>query len=187
MKFFQRRGLMRSERGATAVEFGILLPLFLSFILGIFDICAYFFVAGQLQYGVEQASRSIRVGDATVTGNTTAKAAAFRDLVCDNIYTFMINNCKSNVKVDVRSFSSFDVISYPVNQDTNSNGIIDDTEVSYCAGEPSSAVVARAYFNYSTIVPALAVLFTSVVPGTITISSSTTFRTEPYNGVVTCP
>lgn len=186
MRRFIRHGLTRSESGATAIEFAIILPLFLSFILGIFDICSYFFVAGQLQYGVEQASRAIRVGDATVTGNTKAKAAAFRDLVCSNIYTFMVNDCSNNLKVDVRSFSTFDVISYPPNQDLNGDGIIDDDEVSYCAGEPSSAVVARAYFNYTTIVPSLAVLFTSVVPGTITISSSTTFRTEPYKGGVIC-
>lgn len=187
MMRFRRHGLARNESGATAMEFAIILPLFLSFILGIFDICSYFFVAGQLQYGVEQASRSIRVGEASVTGKTAAKAAAFRDLICENIYTFMVNDCSLNLKVDVRSFSTFDTISYPTNQDLNGNGVVEDTEVQYCAGEPNSAVVARAFLNYTTIVPSLAVLFTSVVPGTITISSGTTFRTEPYNGGVTCP
>ncbi len=188
MSFFSRRGLARNERGATVIEFAMLLPLFLAFVLGIIDICAYFFVAGQLQYGVEQASRSIRVGEATVVGKTATQSDAFRALVCSNINTFMISSCTTNLMVDVRSFADFDVITYPVNPDVNSNGIIDPTEVQYCAGEPSTAVVARVFYNYTTIVPGLSALFTAVVPGTVTIQSTTTFRTEPYNSTgVICP
>lgn len=188
MKLFSRRGLTRNERGATAVEFAMLLPLFLAFVLGIIDICAYFFVAGQLQYGVEQASRSIRVGDATVVGKTTTQSDAFRALVCSNIDTLMIGSCTTNLMVDVRSFASFDVIAYPVNPDIDGDGTIEPAEVQYCAGEPSTAVVARVFYKHSTIVPGLTTLFTAVVPGTVTIQSTTTFRSEPYNSTgVTCP
>lgn len=188
MKIFRRRGLAYNEHGATAIEFAMLLPLFLAFVLGIIDICAYFFVAGQLQYGVEQASRSIRVGEATVIGKTATQSDAFRALVCSNISTFMISSCTTNLMVDVRSFSDFDVITYPADPDLNSNGIIDASEVQYCAGEPSTAVVARVFYNYTTIVPALSAFSSAVVPGTVTIQSTTTFRTEPYSSSgVTCP
>lgn len=187
-KRFFRRSCARDEGGATIVEFAILLPVFISFVLGIIDICAYFFVAGQLQYAVEQASRSIRVGKTTVIGDTSTQGDAFRALVCDNISAYLVTNCTTSLQVDVRSFDSFDTVTLPATQDVNGNGVIDPSEVTYCAGEPSTAVVARTFFNYSTIVPGLAVLFAAVVPGTVTIEATTTFRTEPYesNGV-SCP
>lgn len=192
MRFFSRHSLARNERGATAVEFAMLLPLFLAFVLGIIEICAYFFIAGQLQYGVEQASRSIRVGDPAVVGKNPAHSAAFLSLVCGNINTLMIGACATNLLVDVRSFASFDVIAYPANPDLDSDGTIEPTEVQYCAGEPSTAVVARAYYRHSTMVIGfLGDVFTAIIPSppnAITIQATTTFRTEPYNTTgVTCP
>lgn len=192
MKFFSRRGLARNERGATVVEFAILLPLFLAFVLGIIEICVYFFIAGQLQYGVEQASRSIRVGDPAVVGNNPANSDAFLALVCGNINTLMIGTCATNLLVDVRSFASFDLIAYPADPDLDSDGTIEPAEVQYCAGEPSTAVVARVYYRHSTmLIGFLGNIFTAIIPSppsAITIQSTTTFRTEPYNATgVTCP
>ena len=56
-----RRGLMKSEHGATAVEFALVFPLFLAFVLAIMDVSIYYFVAGQLQHGTVQAADFKRI------------------------------------------------------------------------------------------------------------------------------
>lgn len=47
----------RSERGATAVEFALVAPVFLLFVLGIMDLGRLFYIKNIMQYSVEQAAR----------------------------------------------------------------------------------------------------------------------------------
>lgn len=180
MMFRRRRKLLRNEDGATAIEFAILAPLFFVFVLAIIDVCAYFFVAGQLQHGVVQAARQIRTGQLTGTGAVTRDQ--FRTLVCNNIQSLMITSCPTNVRVDVRAFNSFGTITLPASLDANADNVIDDTETTFNSGGASCPVIARAFYNYSTIVPALGALFVSIVPNNVYISAATAFRNEPFTG-----
>lgn len=47
----------RGERGATALEFALVAPVFLLFILGIVDFGRLFWVKNLMQYGAEQTAR----------------------------------------------------------------------------------------------------------------------------------
>ncbi|HEY9163605.1 MAG TPA: TadE/TadG family type IV pilus assembly protein [Magnetovibrio sp.] len=47
----------RGERGATAVEFALVAPVFLLFVLGIIDLGRLFYVKNIMQYAVEQTAR----------------------------------------------------------------------------------------------------------------------------------
>jgi Flp pilus assembly protein TadG len=183
MLFRRKRSVLKDDKGATAIEFAILAPLFFAFVLAIIDISAYFFVAGQLQHGVVQAARSIRTGNLIGSGATARDA--FRTLVCDNIETLMISSCNVNVRVDVRAFNSFGAITLPANLDANSNNIIEDSETVTNTGGSSCPVIARAFYNYSTIVPGLENVLASLVPDNVYISAATAFRNEPFTGGTT--
>ncbi len=185
----RRWGIRRDERGIAAVEFAFVAPIFLVFVLGIMDLSAYFFVAAQLQTAVEQAARSIRVGDVTLIGPDNPPPAepkkdVFRDLVCGEIHTFMIRNCTSSLLVDVQSFSSdFSDVSYGDISDANGDGVIDGADTAYSAGSGGSAIIARVYYRYSFIVPQMALL-TGATAGShnlIAITATTAFRNEPFN------
>lgn len=47
----------RGERGATAVEFALVAPVFLLFVLGIIDLGRLFYIKNIMQYAVEQTAR----------------------------------------------------------------------------------------------------------------------------------
>jgi len=47
----------RGTRGATAVEFALVAPIFLMFVLGIIDLGRLFFVKNLMQYATEQTAR----------------------------------------------------------------------------------------------------------------------------------
>jgi len=172
--------LFRNNEGVAAVEFALVAPLFFAFVLAIIDISAYFFVAGQLQHGVVQAARAIRTGN--LIGSDTDTRNAFRKLVCDNIQSLMIGSCTTNVMVDVRAFNSFGAISLPSSLDANGNKIIEENETSFNTGGSSCPVIARAFYNYTTIVPGLQYMLAAVVPGTVYITAATAFRNEPFTG-----
>lgn len=55
-RFMQKRGHSGS-RGATAVEFALVAPIFLLFVLGIIDLGRLFFVKNLMQYATEQTAR----------------------------------------------------------------------------------------------------------------------------------
>jgi Flp pilus assembly protein TadG len=178
-----RRGLAKSEQGATAVEFALVLPLFLAFVLAIIDVSVYYFVSGQLQHGVVQGARAIRTGN--IIGNNATTRDAFRAAVCSNIESFLIASCTSNIRVDVRSFATFAAINagLPANAaayDINLDGTISDGETTFDTGNPSCPVVVRAFYKYSTIVPGLQNVLAGIVPGTLYLTAATAFRNEPF-------
>lgn len=177
---FRKRNILKNQRGVAALEFALVAPLFFGFVLGIVDVCLYFAVAGQLQHAVVQAARQIRTGN--VVGNTGASRDAFRVAVCDHIKIGLVNNCATNVRVDIRSFNSFGAISLPTSLDANSNGTIEDGETVFDTGGASCPVVVRAFFNYHTLVPGLQNLLAAVVPNSTYITAAVAFRNEPFTG-----
>lgn len=54
----------RGSRGATAVEFALVAPVFLFFVLGIIDLGRLFFVKNLMQYATEQTARYAMVNPA---------------------------------------------------------------------------------------------------------------------------
>jgi Flp pilus assembly protein TadG len=54
------------ERGATAVEFALIFPLFVGLLIGIFEFSRMMFVASSVQYSVDRAAR-MAVIDPTVS------------------------------------------------------------------------------------------------------------------------
>ena len=51
------RGAVHSDRGATAVEFALVAPIFLIFVIGIIDLGRLFYIKNVMQSTVEQSAR----------------------------------------------------------------------------------------------------------------------------------
>jgi Flp pilus assembly protein TadG len=64
------------ERGTTAVEFGIVAPVFIALVVGMLYMCLSLFVVGSLHYAVEDGARcaSVRTSVCSDTGSTIAYA-----------------------------------------------------------------------------------------------------------------
>ena len=188
--FFKRKGLMRNEKGVTAIEFALIAPIFFAFILGIMDIGIYFFVTGQLQHAVVQASRELRTNsNAALIGTTAGHRQAFRDEICSFIQTGLVSSCTTSLRTDVVAFpDNYSIVPTSFSAlDANGDGILTDTEMRYSTGGSSCAVVVRVYYSYSTLFPALQNLLAAVVPGTTYLTAATAFRTEPFTGGIVSP
>ena len=58
-------------RGATAVEFAIVGPLFIALVVGIIYLCMCLFAIGSLHYAVEEGARCASVRTTVCTGDTS--------------------------------------------------------------------------------------------------------------------
>ncbi|MDO8608568.1 MAG: pilus assembly protein [Phaeospirillum sp.] len=67
------RRLTKCERAATAVEFALLLPVMLAFLLGIIEFGRAIWIRQTLQYAVESASRTAMV-DSTMNSSAISSA-----------------------------------------------------------------------------------------------------------------
>lgn len=72
----------RGERGATAVEFALVAPVFLMFMLGIVDLGRFFWVKSLMEYSVGQTARYAMV-------NPSTSQAALEQYASDEISTLM--------------------------------------------------------------------------------------------------
>ena len=68
-----RRGLRawRSERGAVAAEFALVLPTFLLLTLGTIGLCTVMYAMSTLHYAVEDAARCVSVKTTVCTDQTS--------------------------------------------------------------------------------------------------------------------
>jgi len=70
------RGAVHNERGATAVEFALVAPIFLIFVIGIIDLGRLFYIKNIMQSTVEQSARYAMVNASASQAALEAYAAA---------------------------------------------------------------------------------------------------------------
>ena len=110
--------IMRSARGAAAIEFAIVAPVFITFLVGSFDIAQMAYAKVVLRGAVQQAARSTGLED----GNTDAADA----LVLGSIRPVLPNVTIASTR---DSYFDFADIGRPEQfNDTNANNVCDPGE-----------------------------------------------------------
>ena len=171
-QFWQR------QDGATAVEFGLIALPFFALLFAILETALGFWTTQALETAVANASRQIYTGqfqqDSANAGQSSAQLAErFRDAVCTDFKAVV--DCKSMIKVDVRTFDSFPNASVP---SPINNGQFDSSGFGYQAPGPDKIVVVRAAMEYPVFVPLTQL--SNLSNGKRLIMASATFRTEPF-------
>lgn len=167
----------RAERGATAVEFGLVSLPILAMIFGLLEIALVFLVATTLDQAMQSAARQIRTGEfQTSVANTRTD---FKALVCQRM-SWLQSKCATDLWLDVRTYSDFATLAAtpPVNAPA-----FNPAATCFSAGQPADIVLVRAYFEWDLITPLLSVAMQNMGGGSgkRLISSTTAFRNEPYN------
>lgn len=175
---FRRWNLRRAE-GHAAVEFALIAPVFFILLMAIVETGMVYFAESTLENGVEVAARMIRTGQVQAGSMTQAQ---FRQIVCDNIITFM--SCDtSHLQIDVRAFSGFGGASYPAPLD--SSGHLKTNLNSYQPGIACQVVLVRAFYTWTLFTPAFAQYFSNMAGDDRLLSAAVAFRNEPY-GATPC-
>jgi Flp pilus assembly protein TadG len=169
------RRFARHQRGAVAVEFGLILLPFLALMFGIMETALVFFADQTLETAVADSARLIMTGQAQ-TQNLTA--ATFKNAVCARIYGLF--NCQAGVYVNVQTYSSFGSITYTPPIDTSGN--LKTTSFVYQPGGPGDIVVVQLFYQWPIYVSLMNLGNLSNMSGNNRLLVATAaFRNEPYN------
>ena len=172
---------LQAERGATAVEFGIVAAPFIYLLMAILELAIVFWTSQVLETAVANASRQIYTGQfqqsaANVGIPPEQRLANFKQAVCSHVRALF--DCNAKLDVDVRSFSSFAEATVPRPIRT-SDGTYDPSGFGYMPPTANQIMIVRASLEYPVFVSLLAP-FTGLSNGNRLIMASATFRTEPY-------
>ena len=193
----RRSGVRRRQRGAAAVEFALVAPLFLVMMFSLFEIGWFFFSTSIVDASASAAARLVRTGQVqrwTVNqydGNSsiddeTDRAEALFDAVCETLSG--LGDCDKNMTVEVESFSSFAALNLADNPPTCADATPEElADIIFSPGGQLQIVRLRICFIYRTVNPMIG--FERIGAG-VDLSEGDTnrrrlitsmiFRNEPY-------
>lgn len=186
-------GFSSNRRGATAVEFALIITPFLFILFAIIEISVIFLVTLTLEDATAQAARSLRTGaTAPATGRTgnAASITSFQNTICNNM-AWLQTQCLAGVTagnglvIDVRNPSSFSNGSTTM-QAINGGTLSQTAQCFYSGQVGGDIVVVRAFYPWTLFIPGLNLAFPKLGNGQIVVSDAEVFKLEP-NGNTTEP
>jgi len=169
------RRFARHQRGAVAVEFGLILLPFLALMFGIMETALVFFADQTLETAVADSARLIMTGQAQTQN---LNATTFKNAVCARIYGLF--DCQAGVYVNVQTYSSFGSITYTPPLDNNGN--LQTSNFVYQPGGPGDIVVVQLFYQWPIYVSLMNLNKLANMSGNYRLLVATAaFRNEPYN------
>jgi Flp pilus assembly protein TadG len=155
--------LMKGMRGATIVEFAMVLPLFVLLLFGIFDFGRYFFVQHTLQYATREGTRLALVGGILTDdqGKPMTRVASIIKKIKDNA-SLAINPSEISISI------------FPI---TAAYSDPDKWETQQNAGEPKDYMRVRTWHTYKWLTPLIGNFFTAAASK---IQAEATYRNESF-------
>lgn len=175
-----RRAFLRDERGATAIEVGLLALPFFSIIGAILETSVVFLSGQVLDSAVHDTSRFIRTGQMQ-----SSTIDAFRTGMCDRLYGLF--DC-TKLHIEVQTLGTFNAASItpPVNftckdEDKNKPVCTDWTRPEgYTAGTQSSIMVVQVYYKWPIMLNLGGMTLGNLPSGERVLGGATVFKNEPF-------
>ena len=142
-------GFARNDDGGTALEFGLVAPIFFTVLLAIFEVAMIFGSSVLLESAANKAARAVRTGQiylATLPSlDVPSQKTLFEQAMCHEL---VLIDC-ADLSYDVRVFDDIDLATAGVN--CNADGDIDSPD--FDIGAPTEIVVLTVLFPYEPIIP----------------------------------
>jgi TadE-like protein len=179
------RALLRCDRGATALEFALILPALLLFIVGSIEAAIILFIGSSIESAVLEASRY------GITGTEVGISRQERvlQIVEDRTYGLLDPD---TIELETLVYDSFEDIGKPepltddngnsvwdtgeAYTDVNGNGAWDEDMGEAGLGGAGAVVVYRLTYPWGVVTPMLQ----QVLGGTVTHVSSIALKNEPF-------
>lgn len=180
------QALVRNEDGATLVEFGMVAPILILMLMGIFDMAHTQYTHAMLNGTMQAAGRDLTLE------NAGSNQAAIDQLVINRVKTV----APSTADVTLEKLSHFDFSDIGEQEefdDTNADGECNNNEVFVDAngngqwdpnrgelgiGGARDAVLFTAVVSYDRLFPMYGV---AGMPQKVTLRASTVLRNQPYD------
>lgn len=181
MKQLLRQFLNRyktDNKGATALEFGLLAAPFLMILFAIVELAVVFFLNSTLTHAMHESARDVRTGEFQAS---CGGAAEFKSAVCDKL---AIGSC-SNLRIDVVTspsgrFQPGLLPPAPTTADPSDPGNPNRLPDSYVQTAARSVVVVRAEYYHKLAFPGVMTRLSNQPGNYRLLSTSTAFRNEPF-------
>lgn len=164
----------RARRGATAVEFALVAPVFLATLIAVLQTAVVLFAQQTLQTAAMEAGRLFLTGQAQNANWTESQLVS---QICPMMQPLI--NCNA-LEVNVASYTSFSSASTTVPSLTfNASGAVTNT-FSYTPGTPGQVMVVELIYPWSAVSGPLGFTLANLPNGMTQIVGVSAFRVEPY-------
>ncbi len=178
--------LRRDERGATLTEFGLVAPILILMLMGIFDMAHSQYTAAQINGAMQKAGRDLTLESAG------SQQSAIDQRVIDQVKTVVPNNATVTLEKlshfdfsdvgEAEEFTDNDSDGICNNgepfEDANDNGQWDANRGSSGIGGARDAVLYEATVEWPRLFPVAGLIGMSE---NMTLKSSTVLRNQPYD------
>ncbi len=164
---------IRDKRGATAVEFALLITPFVSLLFVTLQTLLIFLSNAQLDTATRTAARQLMTGSAQLASMSQDQ---FKTQICNAASDF---DC-SKIMVDVQSsqtFSSLSSAAPTITYDANGKST---NAFSFSPGGPNDVVIVRVMYSWPVIGGILGVGLANQPNDTRLLVSTFVFKNEPY-------
>ena len=168
------KAFRKDKRGATAVEFALISPMFFGLLFAILETGTLFLRVTAIDAGVEEAKRVTMTGQIASAGSPAAQEVAFRKAFCDQVSWLLACNA---VHFDVRAFTVFGASAMP---NPVSGGNLNTGGMQFNPGQPCQIVVIRAYYEAMSITGMIRNDVATLNGGKVLLAGSAAFRNEPF-------
>jgi Flp pilus assembly protein TadG len=169
---YSRLKALRGERGATMIEFAVIMVPFFVILFGIFEVALVFWGTYELENATEDAAREIRTGQIKGGG-----AAAFKAEVCKRVV--ILSRCNEDLRLDVRSFNSFaDIQNSPADALDNNGNL--NNNFAFSPGGPRSIVLVTTFYRWPLLNAISTFSLSNMAGGDRLLQASAAFRNEPF-------
>jgi len=174
----RRRGFLRDEQGATAIEVGLLAMPFFAIIGAILETSVVFLSGQILDSAVHDVSRLLRTGQAQ---NSSYTEASFRQSVCDRLYG-LFSDCNA-LHIEVRTLASFGAVNItaPVDWTCKKEDCGWTRDEAYAPGQGSSIMVVQVYYKWPVILNLGGMTLANLPDGNRLLGAVSVFRNEPFS------
>ena len=164
--------LRRDQKGATAVEFALLIGPFLFLLLGLLEVSMQYFIATAMDYSVQKTARLIRTGQAQ---ESNLSLDDLRSTMCEHMLD--IFDCTDNSYFSVTELNSLSATSAAL--PVNGSGDFIDSDI-YEVGHGGSYIIVRGYFQFSPLFDIFGAPTPQLANGNRIVAASALFRNEPF-------
>jgi len=172
------KGLL-SRKGAVAVEYALILPVYMYLLVGIIEVSLLFFTTTVVDGAIQDSARQIRTGQAQLSGDALT---TFQAQLCSSLLA--VYDC-DDMTLDVKTFDSFSTVTIPTlhYNDDDPPILVDEDDVPYTtgftAGGSGEITVVRVLYSWNFFTPLIGELLGSSGNSRL-LSTTAVFRNEPY-------
>lgn len=154
------RRFRRNRNGSAAVEFALVAPIFFALLFAIIETAIVFFASQVLETGVANTGRLIYTSQVQAAGTSQS---SFKTSLCNSVSVMF--PCGS-LYVDVRTYAAGTAITITDPIDASGNFVNNFVYQPPSAGDTSSTVVVRAFYQWPLIVTGLGYNIANIGRGT---------------------